>query len=152
MTALSVARQAGIIQPGFEVYLLGLDENGQITSTTQQASVSPNSTQKSVLNSSRHSSEETCLLLQDEDEINEETTTNNKNKVPYVFVLSGKIWSVLWEEGGPLLDRIVAKGAVYARMSPENKAQLVEKLQGIGYVVHMLEKDENIYNCHSIFY
>lgn len=50
----------------------------------------------------------------------------------YCFALTGKAWSVLRANHPDLLDKIVVKGAVFARMAPEQKAQLVERLQYLG--------------------
>ena len=48
----------------------------------------------------------------------------------YHFVLNGKTWTVLMQRfPDDIIQRIVAKGTVYARMSPECKMQLVESLQ-----------------------
>lgn len=48
----------------------------------------------------------------------------------YHFVLNGKTWTVLMQRFPEhMIERIVAKGTVYARMSPECKMQLVESLQ-----------------------
>jgi cation-transporting ATPase 13A2 len=67
----------------------------------------------------------------------------------YHFVLNGRTWSLLEEIATPEeLEQIVAKGTVYARMSPENKMQLVESLQGIGYVVGMCGDGAN--DCSAL--
>ena len=49
----------------------------------------------------------------------------------YCFALTGNAWKELREHPEEM-RRIIVKGAVYARMSPEQKAQLVEALQEIG--------------------
>lgn len=48
----------------------------------------------------------------------------------YHFALTGKTWSFLYQNR-PVseLQKILAKGAVFARMSPECKMQLVEAMQ-----------------------
>ncbi len=48
----------------------------------------------------------------------------------YHFVMTGRTWALLPQSvPKSTLDRILAKGTVYARMSPECKRQLVESLQ-----------------------
>jgi cation-transporting ATPase 13A2 len=67
----------------------------------------------------------------------------------YSFVLNGDTWCSLERLATPtLLQRIVLKGAVYARMTPEQKAQLVESLQGLGYVVGMCGDGAN--DCSAL--
>nr|XP_034336554.1 probable cation-transporting ATPase 13A3 isoform X2 [Crassostrea gigas] len=53
------------------------------------------------------------------------------------FAVEGKSWSVLQQHYPEILDKIAVKGTVFARMSPEQKGQLVELLQNLGYYVGM---------------
>lgn len=55
----------------------------------------------------------------------------------YRFAVSGKSWSVLSKDFPDELKKIVVRGTIFARMSPDQKAQLVECLQGLGYYVGM---------------
>jgi cation-transporting ATPase 13A3/4/5 len=55
----------------------------------------------------------------------------------YHFAMSGKSWGVLRVHFPHLLYKIIQRGTVFARMSPEQKAQLVEEYQAIDYVVSM---------------
>ena len=54
-------------------------------------------------------------------------------KPDYHFAMSGKTWSVLHSSTGAesqaLMDRLVRKGTIFARMAPDQKAQLVESYQ-----------------------
>ncbi|CAG7728857.1 unnamed protein product [Allacma fusca] len=67
----------------------------------------------------------------------------------YHLVLNGKTWTIL-NQLFPVnvIEKIVAKGTVYARMSPECKRQLVESLQNIGYVVAMCGDGAN--DCSAL--
>lgn len=112
LTAVSVARECGIVGEGVRVVVVGVGDDGAVTFRGE----------------GRKGDEG------DEGEGDDEGGGGGGGN--YVFVLGGGTWSALVEQGeDKVLDRIVAKGAVYARMSPENKSQLVERLQGIGYVV-----------------
>ncbi|XP_071500491.1 polyamine-transporting ATPase 13A3-like [Diadema antillarum] len=53
------------------------------------------------------------------------------------FAVSGKSFAVLRTHFPHLMDKIVQRGTVYARMSPDQKTQLVEALQNLGYCVGM---------------
>lgn len=53
------------------------------------------------------------------------------------FALTGKSWAVIRQYDADLLSKMVVRGTVFARMSPEQKAQLIEVLQNIGYYVGM---------------
>ncbi|XP_045138858.1 polyamine-transporting ATPase 13A3-like isoform X7 [Portunus trituberculatus] len=55
----------------------------------------------------------------------------------YHLAISGKAWSVIYQHFPDLVPRIVARGTVFARMSPDQKAHLVEELQAINYIVAM---------------
>ncbi|XP_062591855.1 polyamine-transporting ATPase 13A3-like [Saccostrea cucullata] len=53
------------------------------------------------------------------------------------FAVEGKSWWVLQKHYPEILSKVVVKGTVFARMSPEQKSQLVEILQDLGYYVGM---------------
>ncbi|OWF41075.1 probable cation-transporting ATPase 13A3 [Mizuhopecten yessoensis] len=53
------------------------------------------------------------------------------------FALDGKTWAIIRQHFPDVLPKIVLKGVVFARMSPEQKAQLIESLQDLGYYVGM---------------
>ena len=55
-----------------------------------------------------------------------------QNAAGYHLVVTGKCWSVLRQHYPTELPRILVKATVFARMSPEQKQQLVEALQDIG--------------------
>jgi len=53
----------------------------------------------------------------------------------FKLVLTGKTWAVIRDSFPELLQRICTRGAVFARMNSEQKQQLVQELQGLGYYV-----------------
>lgn len=53
----------------------------------------------------------------------------------YVFAVTGRTWAALREHCPELLPRICVRGAVFARMSSDQKQQLVNELQDLGYYV-----------------
>ncbi len=55
----------------------------------------------------------------------------------YTFAMDGRTFGVLRKHFHDLFEKTLLNGVVYARMSPDQKAQLVESLIGVGYCVSM---------------
>ncbi|XP_054716748.1 polyamine-transporting ATPase 13A3-like [Uloborus diversus] len=55
----------------------------------------------------------------------------------YHFVMDGKAFAVIRTYFPEMLPKIIVRGTVFARMAPDQKTQLVESLQEIGYVAGM---------------
>lgn len=53
------------------------------------------------------------------------------------FAVSGKSFAVIRNEHKDLLDKLAVRGTVFGRMSPDQKQQLIELLQELGYFVGM---------------
>jgi cation-transporting ATPase 13A3/4/5 len=53
----------------------------------------------------------------------------------YCFVMTGKTWMIAKTHFPDTVSRLVTRGAVFARMSPDHKQQLVQELQALGYYV-----------------
>lgn len=58
-----------------------------------------------------------------------------KGKKSHKFAMTGNTWGVIKEYYPELIPRVVSKGVVFARMSGEQKQQLIEELQTLGYYV-----------------
>ncbi len=76
----------------------------------------------------------------------EETTYQNASTIinleqtdntDYCFAMTGKTFGVLRKYFPNLFEKTLVNGTIYARMSPDQKAQLVEHLSSIGYCVSM---------------
>ena len=52
----------------------------------------------------------------------------------YHFAMCGRTWGVVRAHYYHLLPKLIQRGTVFARMAPEQKAQLVEEFQAIDYV------------------
>ncbi|XP_064642125.1 polyamine-transporting ATPase 13A3-like isoform X2 [Lineus longissimus] len=61
----------------------------------------------------------------------------NVAKPKYHFAITGKSWANIKQHFPDLIPKLVVRGTVFARMSPEQKAQLIEALQEVGYYVGM---------------
>lgn len=55
----------------------------------------------------------------------------------YSLALTGATWSVIRTYFPDLIPRIATRGAVFSRMSPDQKQQLIQSLQSLGYYVAM---------------
>ena len=66
----------------------------------------------------------------------------------YNFAVTGKSFAVLRRYFPLTLEKILLNGSIYARMSPEQKAQLVECLSSIGYCVGMCGDGAN--DCSAL--
>ena len=51
--------------------------------------------------------------------------------------MTGKTFGILRKSFPKVFEKILVNGTIYARMSPDQKAQLVEHLISIGYCVSM---------------
>ena len=51
--------------------------------------------------------------------------------------ITGKTWAVIKDSFPELMSKILIKGTIFSRMSPDQKASLVEELQSLGYIVSM---------------
>ena len=51
--------------------------------------------------------------------------------------VTGRTWAVIKENFPQLVEKILIKGTIFSRMSPDQKASLVEDLQTLGYIVSM---------------
>jgi cation-transporting ATPase 13A3/4/5 len=49
--------------------------------------------------------------------------------------MTGKTWTVAKTHFPDTVPSLVTRGAVFARMSPDQKQQLVQELQALGYYV-----------------
>ncbi|XP_023167868.2 probable cation-transporting ATPase 13A3 isoform X2 [Drosophila hydei] len=55
----------------------------------------------------------------------------------YIFAMDGKTWQIVQNQFPQQMEIILTRGAIYARMSPEQKQSLVMELQNLDYYVAM---------------
>lgn len=58
-----------------------------------------------------------------------------KRSQRYTFALTGKTWALLKQYCPEYIPKIITRASVFSRMSPDQKQQLVQELQAIGYYV-----------------
>ena len=48
------------------------------------------------------------------------------------FAMTGKSWRLVREHFADIIPKLVVRGTVFARFSPEQKQQLIETMQDVG--------------------
>lgn len=142
LTAISVAKDCGLVTPRQSIICVNCDN-----SAPPQLYYTLTSTKtKSLLNNDL-SLLSNSASIQSLDTVESQTiTVDNGNVGPaklkpqtlfnnYRFAMNGKVWGVLKEHYPELIGRFVTRGSIFARMSPDQKQQLVEELQSLGYCV-----------------
>ncbi|VDN95306.1 unnamed protein product [Brugia pahangi] len=122
LTALSVARECGIIQPVKKAYIVECGNRD-----------SPNSRIPLLLKQAASSSED---LLDDSSSVYDMESRSFIDPT-YQLSVSGPTFEVISREYPELLLKFVTVCDVFARMSPEQKQMLVNKLQEVEYTVAM---------------
>lgn len=124
LTAISVARDCGMIQPGERVIIADAvppkDFHPAHISWHYTENPAPRKDSQSV----EILMEELCDGLQSE-------------QLQFHFALSGPSFSVIMEHFPQLLPKLTFGATVFARMAPDEKTQLVEVLQSLNYTVGM---------------
>ncbi|KAK3916023.1 putative cation-transporting ATPase 13A3 [Frankliniella fusca] len=126
-TAVSVARECGMVSPRQRVVSVDVvpgDKDGPpkvVYSTASQPSPSFSPVGPAHLQKRQLARVESGVL----------------EEAPYVFAVTGRSWAALRDHFPDLLPRVCVRGAVFARMSSDQKQQLVHELQDLGYYVGM---------------
>ncbi|XP_012139702.1 polyamine-transporting ATPase anne boleyn isoform X2 [Megachile rotundata] len=157
LTALSVARDCDIVKPGTPVIAVSASQQNQ---TKPQIYFTKSNSQPSPISPMGHGdlSEMTDLNSvasldtvesgsfgnnQFENDVNYLSDDLQHSKNKYVFALTGKTWALVKQYYPELIPKLVTRGAIFARMSPDQKQQLVQELQCLGYYVAMVGDGAN---------
>uniref|UniRef100_A0A1B6M5K1 Cation-transporting ATPase n=1 Tax=Graphocephala atropunctata TaxID=36148 RepID=A0A1B6M5K1_9HEMI len=122
LTAVSVAKECGIVEGGETVVEVIAEEDNNSNPLQIWFTCGGSLSSKSV--PATNGTMLDCEL-------------GAKVNAPYRIAISGKSWGVIREHAPDLIPKIAVKGAVFARMSSEQKQQLVQELQQLGYYVAM---------------
>ncbi|KAL5492024.1 hypothetical protein EMCRGX_G017412 [Ephydatia muelleri] len=142
LTAVSVARECGMIEPDHQAIMVKADSTSATPSVTFHLLQDGKDLSNIMLsNDVGHApiSAHPSPLLSDEvvpKYVEEDGWSQNIIK-KYHIVVNGTSFAVIRAECPDLLPKLLVKGTVFARMSPDQKAQLVTDLQGLGYGVGM---------------
>lgn len=133
LTAISVARDCEMVGENEEIVIVNCDETtlsedkprltfALAEKVSRQLTGSPTATRTNM-----SIAEDVILSMPD-------TGTHYGR---YHLAITGKSWSVIQEHYSELIPNFVVKGTIFARMSPDQKQQLVVALQKTGYFVGM---------------
>ncbi|KAJ9592472.1 hypothetical protein L9F63_015888, partial [Diploptera punctata] len=135
LTALSVARDCGIVPLGQRV-ILAHGIPSQAGQPPQLLFTNSNNTITAELpNSASAISFETVESGTLSPTVS--TITDEFSSVSYCFAMTGRTWDVTKTHFPDVVAKLVTRGTVFARMSPDQKQQLVQELQALGYYVSM---------------
>ncbi|EGT45878.1 hypothetical protein CAEBREN_18457 [Caenorhabditis brenneri] len=124
LTAMSVARECGIIRPTKKAYL-----------------ITHSKTEKDPLGRAKLFIQESVSSFENDIDTDSEVRAFDKKislqKSKYQMAIAGPTYNVITHEYPELVDRVTTMCDVYARMAPDQKAQLIGALQHIGAKVMM---------------
>ncbi|NWU64687.1 AT135 ATPase, partial [Pterocles burchelli] len=123
-TAVTVARNAGMIHMGSKVILVEASE----LEGSASASIAWRLAEDSKANTAAPS--EACANT-------EETITLEGEMCNYHFAMNGNSYQVIIKHFYSLLPKILMNATVFARMSPGQKSSLIEEFQKLSYCVGM---------------
>ncbi|XP_078697010.1 polyamine-transporting ATPase 13A3-like isoform X3 [Branchiostoma floridae x Branchiostoma belcheri] len=152
LTAVSVARNCGMVLSKDTVILVNANppEEGQPAHITWTYSEHP--AENSVLQGEAPPPDDKVERIEDpghwdsgadvseplvEYDMSYQAITINEPEGTYHFAVSGKSFAVIRNHFPDLIPKMCVRGTVFARMSPNQKAQLVESQQDLGYCVAM---------------
>ncbi|KAK9506093.1 hypothetical protein O3M35_008091 [Rhynocoris fuscipes] len=169
LTALSVARDCGIVPPSQRVIMVQTSNEQSKKPTvyfTQSRGASSPDTVQMVNEISEMTCTESITSFQTIDSTIAPVRASNgtaRNSIitelpiddtticgeggllstDYCFALTGPTWSVLRSHYPELMIKVATRGAVFSRMSPDQKQQLVQELQALEYFVAMVGDGAN---------
>ncbi|XP_049454947.1 polyamine-transporting ATPase 13A3-like isoform X2 [Epinephelus fuscoguttatus] len=127
LTAISVARDCGMVRSHERVIIADAapPKDSHPASITWHYTENPAQTDK----------DSQTVEINLEDGLYDKHMTQQEQT--YHFAVSGRAFAVITEHFPQLVQKLVLRATVFARMAPDQKTQLVEVLQGIDYTVGM---------------
>ncbi|XP_049881693.1 polyamine-transporting ATPase 13A3-like isoform X2 [Pectinophora gossypiella] len=137
-TAVSVAKECGILAGGERVVHLNVDTSGPqpelyCESTLHGAPIG----RRTPLQRSWRSVDSGRGSWRGSGSASTQLDVETGGEASYKVVMTGHAWQVLLEHYPSMVPRVVARGAVFARMSSDQKQRLVVEYQALGYYVGM---------------
>ncbi|XP_057368287.1 polyamine-transporting ATPase 13A3-like isoform X2 [Daphnia carinata] len=132
LTAISVARDCGMVGSHDQVVILNYEETIGASSTEGKPRLTYTLAEKSSIQTPCNTTSPSTMNSSGDTTLDITDTDFNCH-----LAITGKCWSVIQEHYQELVPRCVVKGTIFARMSPDQKQQLVQALQQLNYVVGM---------------
>ncbi|XP_074653844.1 polyamine-transporting ATPase 13A3-like isoform X2 [Tubulanus polymorphus] len=129
LTAVSVARDCSMIKPDERVVLV----QAHPPEGDHTASIEWTDAESSLVDSDGESSD----TGEKESKVYHAVNIGHDKSQRYHFAISGKCFSVIRQHFPEFIPRLSMRGTVFARMSPDQKATLIEELQDLNYCVGM---------------
>ncbi|BGP33107.1 hypothetical protein JCM10296v2_004896 [Rhodotorula toruloides] len=127
-TAISVGRECGMIQPLARVYLSTFVKG---SSTTPRSQIEWNDVEDETKTLDPYSLKE--VIERDDASVFSGYSSERRE---YHLAVTGDAFRWMMDFGAlETLQRMLVKGVIFARMSPDEKHELVERLQSLGYTV-----------------
>lgn len=150
VSAVAIGKECGIVEKGYRVFIGDTPTTSAVDQHSKQASGADGEGDGSTggaasLGVTWHDVNDESKLLDPESLL----PVDGSSDRPYRLALTGRAFNVLQDEvkngtiSRSLLQRAVVNCVIFARMSPENKAALVEELQSIGLYVGMIGDGAN---------
>lgn len=138
MTAVSVAKDCKIITQGQSVITVNIDNSCPPQLYYTLAATKGGAVPQNDLSLLSNSASITSLETVESQTMTDQNTAlarpvslfNN-----YRFAVTGKVWAAVHDHHPELIPKLITRGSIFARMSPEQKQQLVQELQNLGYYV-----------------
>eukprot|EP00095_Tigriopus_kingsejongensis_P002264 snap_masked-scaffold633_size121756-processed-gene-0.12 protein:Tk02264 transcript:snap_masked-scaffold633_size121756-processed-gene-0.12-mRNA-1 annotation:"probable cation-transporting atpase 13a3-like" len=142
LTAISVARDCKMIDQGDKVIVVDVHEaEGSVSSDGYQQeryTISFTETENADRRDLDYRDDFNAALVRDSLDIERGVLDSLDNSSrDYHFAMNGRSWGVIRAHFPHLLPKLILKGTIFARMAPDQKAQLVEELQAVDYIVSM---------------
>ncbi|XP_039275236.1 probable cation-transporting ATPase 13A3 [Nilaparvata lugens] len=166
LTALSVARDCGIVslgqrvitvnsklKPGDQVpqiyysetnhpvptFNMAQGNSSQMTATNSIFSLDTSESLTAITPVTANGTARNSIMTDVEMPVDNKVICSNDYGSPsnFVFSLTGSVWSLIRDKYPELMPKIVTRGAVFSRMTPDQKQELVEELKSLGYYVAM---------------
>ncbi|XP_014665999.1 PREDICTED: probable cation-transporting ATPase 13A3 isoform X2 [Priapulus caudatus] len=133
-TAISVARDCGMVEPEHYVIMAVASppEENKPASIHWEYAITPTAELSDSESSDTFVAEKEKLHNSYQEIVLEQVIAPC-----YHIAINGRSWTIIREHFPELIPKVVMKGTVFARMSPEQKVQVVEELQDLGYIVGM---------------
>ncbi|PLW29716.1 hypothetical protein PCASD_15579 [Puccinia coronata f. sp. avenae] len=133
-TAISVGRDCGMIEDSMRVYLPTFTSEGSSTLADSTIAWFDIDNESALLDP--YSLMPLPIQNDESDTRSMDSHVTSIRSEDYVLAVSGDVFRWIMDYGSlETIERMLYKGVIFARMSPDEKHELVEQLQGLDYTV-----------------